>query len=129
MLLSLLISWFFWGTGLTSFWSSTIALLAIAGLIFYFRQDLILNGLLSGALMALFSLFPYYLIILLAPSWVATTYDFSHLSGVLVTGIPIEELVFWFLTGLVFGPFYEYWQCEYLRKKTLGAAPKRRRVR
>lgn len=116
LLLAFLTSWLFWGVGLTSFWASTIALIVAAAVLFYFRKDLFLNGVLSGILMASISLLFYFTIMLVSPNWIDGTYHFETLSNILILGIPVEEFVFWFLAGLVFGPFYEYWQGERLRK-------------
>jgi hypothetical protein len=65
--------------------------------------------------MLFISFLPYFTIMLVSPGWIAQTYYFNHLSGILILGIPIEEVIFWFLAGVVFGPFYEYWKCEYLK--------------
>ncbi len=116
-MLAFLTSWLVWGVGLTSFWASTIAMLATAALFFYFRRDLFTNALLSGALMAAISFLFYFAIMLVSPGWIETSYSWEHLSGVLLIGIPAEEIIFWFLAGVVFGPFYEYWQGEYLRSQ------------
>lgn len=116
LLLAFLMSWFFWGLGLTSFWASTAALLAVAAAIFYFRRDLFVNGLLSGVLMALISVPMYVIMSLLSPGWAKTTCLFGTLSGATALSIPVEEFIFWFLAGLVFGPFYEYWQGERTRQ-------------
>jgi hypothetical protein len=117
IILALFTFWLIGIVGFTSFWASTTALIITALVLMFFRKDLFLNSLLSGVLMALVSLFFYFFIILISPTWIDQTYFFNHLSGILVFGIPIEELVFWFLGGAVFGPFYEYWQCEYLKKE------------
>ncbi len=118
LLLAFFTAWLFWGVGLTSFWASTIAMIIAAGTIFYFRRDLFLNGLLSGLLMMIISLFFYFTIILFSAEWIDKVYYFETLSNLRVFSIPIEEFVFWFLAGMVFGPFYEYWQGEKLRKIT-----------
>lgn len=102
--------------GLTSFFASTIAMLAVAAMMFFIRRDLVLNGLVSGACMACVSLLFYAAALLVSPGWVDATYRFSTLSGVRILGIPIEEFIFWFLAGLVFGPFYEFWKGIRLRK-------------
>lgn len=115
LLLAFLMSWLVWGSGVTSFWGSTIAMSSVAALLFYFRRDLFINGILSGLLMAIIALPSYFLIMTVAPSWIGSVYDFNFLSGKLLLGIPVEEFVFWFLAGMVFGPFYEYWQGERLR--------------
>jgi hypothetical protein len=118
ILLAFITSFLFWGLGITSFYASTIAMTLLVGILFYFRRDLFLDGVLSGLLMVLISLPVYLFIQAIAPDWVEKTYDFAHLSGVPVFGIPIEEFIFWFLAGLVFGPWYEYWQGERTRKIT-----------
>lgn len=122
LLLAFITSFLFWGIDLTSFYASAIAMAITAFTMFYFRRDLLYNGLLSGALMLLVSLPIYYAIILLSPGWVEITYYKETLSNIRFTGIPIEELVFWFMAGLVFGPLYEYWQGLRLQKPDLKKA-------
>lgn len=117
-LLAFLTSWLFWGVGLTTFWASFVAMLVISGVIFFYRKDLIWAGIISGILMVLISIPVYLITIALDPSWVHETYLFETLSGILIQGIPIEELVFWFMAGLLFGPFYEYWQGLKIRNMT-----------
>ena len=116
LILVLLTSWFIWGIGTTTFIASTISMIFVSGIVFYFRKDLIVNGLWSGLLMLAISLFFYYTIIFLSPDWINQTYLFKTLSGIKITGIPIEELVFWFLAGLMWGPLYEYWHFEQLKE-------------
>ena len=104
------ISWSLWLGGLPSFWVSVFALATTASLLYWYRKDLLFNGLVSGVLMVLVSSFFYVPIIVFSPEWVQTTYDFKYLSGILPLGIPIEEMIFWFFAGVFFGPFYEYWK-------------------
>lgn len=99
----------------TSFWASTIAFGAGGLYLMWFRRDLIVAALVKGILMVLVSMPIYYAIIFFWPGWVDDTYLFETLSGTKVTGIPIEELVFWFLFGFGAGPYYEYWQGYRLR--------------
>lgn len=117
----LLLAWMagalFWEAHLTSFWASTFAMIVIAAAMFFYRKDLLLAGLLTGFCMVVVSLPMYWGILLVYPHWVRDTYLFSYLSGILILGIPIEELVFWFLAGLFWGPFYEYWKGRKLRRK------------
>ena len=114
LILAQITSWFIYGIGLTSFWASTLALISVAILISIVRKDLFINSILSGVLMSFVSIFFYATIIILSPEWANHTY-LSGLSGLRISGIPIEEFVFWFLSGMVFGPFYEYWQGEKLK--------------
>ncbi len=115
VLLALVTEWMILVMNLTSFWASSISLISVAGLIVFLRKDLFFNALGSAVLMLIASLPFYYTIILLSPEWIDITY-LPTLSGIRTMGIPIEELVFWFLAGLVWGPFYEYWQGERCRK-------------
>ncbi|MGH2564784.1 MAG: lycopene cyclase domain-containing protein, partial [Ginsengibacter sp.] len=114
LLLSQTTMWLFWGVGLTSFWASTVAMLLTALVVMVIRKDLIITSLLSGLLMAIISFSFYGVVIFLSPQWIGHTY-LDGLSGTRFIGIPVEEFVFWFLSGLVFGPLYEYWQGERLK--------------
>jgi hypothetical protein len=80
----------------------------------FIRKDLIATSFLSGILMAFISFLFYLVILLLSKEWVDQTY-LRGISGIRFIGVPIEEFVFWFMSGLVFGPFYEYWQGERLK--------------
>lgn len=115
-LLLILLMTFLLSYGTTTFWAATISMLVAATIMMCFRPDLFLSGLISGALILLISMPVYYLIMFISPHWIDQTYLWQTLSQIRITGIPIEELVFWFLAGLVFGPFYEYWKHEQLRR-------------
>ena len=107
--------WLFWGVGLTSFWASTIAMVIVALVMIFTRKDLLKSSIITGVLMVFISALFYYTILLLSPEWINHTYLLG-LSGIRITGVPIEEYVFWFLSGIVFGSLYEYWQGERLKK-------------
>ena len=51
----------------------------------------------------------------LFPDFVGKTYILHTLSGIKITGIPVEEFVFYFLFGLAIIPMYDYWQDLSLR--------------
>ncbi len=108
--------WLFYGVGLTSFYASAISMILAAGFIFFVRRDLVVNGVMSGIFMTLISVIFYATAIAFCPAWISQTYFFDKLSGVLLAGVPIEEFIFWFLSGLVFGPFYEFWKGFRLKK-------------
>jgi hypothetical protein len=114
--LSQITTWLVWGVGTTTFVASVIAMLLAASVMFYYRKDLIINGLWSGVLMVVISLLFYGTIILIYPLWVEETYLFQNLSGIRALGFPIEEFVFWFLAGVVWGPLFEYWHNEHERR-------------
>lgn len=114
LLLILIMMWLFWGVGLTSFVASSISMTLVSIIMIIKRKDLFFDALGSGVLVTVASLPSYYLAMFVNSEWIDVTY--SMLSGIRITGIPIEELVFWFIAGFLFGPFYEYWQGKRLRK-------------
>jgi len=105
-----LLALLFWATPLTSFYSMVVAILAVSSIIFYQRRDLIKNGIVSAFFMTALFLPYYYAIMIISPGWIERTYLFDTLSGTMIIGIPLEELVFWFLFGLWWGPYYEFWK-------------------
>jgi hypothetical protein len=109
------ISWLFWGLGISSFWSSLIAMICASIVLIFLRKDLFLNAIFTGFVAAFLSLPFYYLIMILNSHWVDYTYSLQ-LSGVRLTGVPIEELIFWLAAGFLIGPMYEYWQGRSLTK-------------
>jgi Lycopene cyclase len=115
--LACITSVFFYGFSFTSFWSTVLGLSITTVIMLFLRPDLMRNSLLSGVLSLLLVLPAYGFILYTSPSWVNETYDWRYLSGVLVLGIPIEELIFWFLSGLFFGPFYEFWKSGTIRRR------------
>ncbi|MEY4440594.1 MAG: hypothetical protein RLY49_220 [Candidatus Parcubacteria bacterium] len=102
--------------GLTSFWSSFIAMISIVLLIMYLRKDLIINSLVSGILMFLISTIFYGVILFMSDTWVTSTY-LHGLSGIKLFTIPVEEFIFWFIAGMWVGPFYEAIEGIRYRKK------------
>ena len=109
---------FIWGMGISTFFASISALSIAVFIMLFLRRDLFFDSVLSGALTAAGSLPFYYFIMLISPTWIDHTY-LQTLSGVRFTGIPVEELIFWFFGGLLFGPLYEYWQGKKLRRTSI----------
>lgn len=60
--------------------------------------------------MVLVALPVYYVLMFLFPGFIEQTYHFNTLSGFLITGIPLEELVFYYIFGFMVGLLYEYWK-------------------
>jgi len=78
-------------------------------LIVAFRRDLIPNVIFSGLLFGLLYLVIFALWISLFPraiSW----WNLEFLSGRLILGVPIEQMLFALLYGSFWGPLYEYLQ-------------------
>jgi len=101
---------------LSSFWATAVSFIATGVILMVLRKDLFWDALGSAFLMALACLPFYFVAMAVSSDWVGITYGNGNLSGRTTMGIPIEELVFFFLFGFLAGPIYEYWQNERLVK-------------
>ena len=102
-----LLSLLFWGFHWTSFFACMVSMSVAILMVWFFRKDLIKDSLVSAVLIIIFA-FPAYLIPeLLIPGTLSTSWYYEHLTSIRIIGIPIEDLFFYFLFGLLFGPFYE----------------------
>ncbi len=61
----------------------------------------------GGMLYALFYWVSLIIIELLFSGWIAQTWNLDLLSGILLLKVPIEEVLFGFVFGLVWAPLYE----------------------
>ncbi|MBU0957237.1 MAG: hypothetical protein KKF56_00345 [Nanoarchaeota archaeon] len=95
---------------LNSFYASFPALLVPLAIILIKRKDLLLDSIFSGVLVAIISFIFYIAPEMMLPGWIASTWNFEMISGILVLGVPIEDLIWFFLAGLLIGPLYEYWK-------------------
>ena len=88
----------------------TLIVFSFAGAIIIWieREDLILHSLLGGVL--LFVLYPllFYTFNIFFPDFVIHAYHLSNVSGILIAGIPLEELLYAFGFGMFWAPIYEY---------------------
>ena len=89
--------------GFTSFESFTLVTSIAVIFMWIIRRDLIMPSIWSGILTTITVLPLYWATILTTPGWVSATYNFVYLSGKLTMGIPIEELIFWFIAGSFIG--------------------------
>jgi hypothetical protein len=88
-----------------SFWSSLISLFVPILVVSIYDRRMLLPIFLSGVGMVILTYFGYLLTIYLDPAFVSQTYNLSKLSGILVSGIPIEELCWFFFAGMGISAF------------------------
>jgi hypothetical protein len=96
--------------GLNSYEASFPAYLIPLGFILYKRPDLITDSLLSGFVLILLSFVFYWIPEIIFPGWIESTWNFELISGIFVLGVPLEDVIWIFMTGLVIGPLYEFWK-------------------
>jgi len=86
------------------------------------RPDLLRNTLLGGMLfLSLYAIF-MLLLIVFVPGYIEQVWNLPDLSGVLLGGIPLEELAFGFAFGLYWAGIYEHftWHRSQPDKSTLA---------
>lgn len=115
LILTLLFFGSFFILGINSFYSSIIAI--VPGILFIWikRADLIPDSLMSGGLLLLIGLSWFWIPQLITPGWVQHHWFLENLSGIIILGAPLEDMVWGFLIGAYIGPLYEFWQGAKLR--------------
>ena len=109
-LLAALFFGFFYLLGFNSFYASFPAFFIPIFIIWFKRRDLILDSLFSAVLLTIISFIFYIIPEMITPGWIASAWNFNTISGITILKIPIEDLIWFFLTGLYIGPLYEYWR-------------------
>lgn len=93
---------------LNSIYSSYVAFIIIFGYIVYFRRDLFWQGVISGLGVGLLMLIFYQIWIGIYPGIIESWWKLQNISGILILGTPLEEIVWGFSWGLVGGTIYEF---------------------
>lgn len=93
---------------LNSIYSNYLAFLIIFAYIVYFRKDLFWQAMLSGFSVGLLMFFFYQIWIWLYPGIIEHWWKLQNISGILILGTPLEEIIWGFSWGLVGGTIYEF---------------------
>ena len=113
VLIGLLFSIFFLGFfifKLNSFISTILAFVIPIITIYIKRKDLIKDSLLSGLSTLIIGIIIYYILNLITPSFFDEFWLYQNIGRIIMIGIPLEELIWFFLAGAFIGPLYEYWK-------------------
>ncbi|HZU34568.1 MAG TPA: lycopene cyclase domain-containing protein [Gemmataceae bacterium] len=94
--------------GLHSFVASGIGALLALGWILVRRPDLVGTALASAVLGVLLGLPCYWLVEWLMPGFIRAVWDVPRLSGILITGVPIEDLLWYAYSAALFGTYFKY---------------------
>ena len=85
-------------------------------MILYFRHDLLVDSLMSGLLVGAIMFFGYLIFLTIFPEAIHQWWILQNISGILILGVPIEELLWAFGWGMVGGPMYEFFAVLKFRK-------------
>lgn len=94
--------------GINSIYASFLTFLLVAGVMVFYRRDLFMDSLMSGLLVGGFMFFGYLIYLSIFPEAIHRWWLLDNISGFLILGIPVEELLWAFGWGMVAGPMYEF---------------------
>lgn len=100
----------FYLLNLNSFYSSLVALLLPAIIIWIRRKDLIISSLISGLLLMIVAFLIFILISYITPEWIYSIWSFENISKIIILTSPLEDIIWAFLAGVFICSLYGYWQ-------------------
>jgi hypothetical protein len=90
---------------------ATILALSIPTVIIWFiRTDLIIDSIATGILLVGVSFIVYTLLHSLTPGWIEAFWYFRNVPEIIFLNVPLDDIVWYFFTGMFIGPLYEYWK-------------------
>ena len=98
----------FYGLGIHSFVGTTIGSLIALGLILSMRRDLIQVALVTALIGTALAIPVYFIMEAVFPGWIAATWDLRRLSGIVVVGIPVEDLIWYLYTSALWSTYYKF---------------------
>lgn len=103
-------------TNLNAIYSTIIALLVGGIFTLYCRPDLKNKMLVSGLIFLGFYFVYFLTLILLYPGYVEKVWNFEAISGILIVGVPLEELMFALAFGFFWSGVYEHFTWRKLQE-------------
>ena len=103
--------------GFNSIYISVAGFLIIGAVIIAIRHDLARVAFLSGFFAGIMALILYIIFLYLFPGVIERWWLLSNISGILILGIPFEELLWAFGWGMVVGPAYEFTTGYFYRRQ------------
>ena len=79
-------------------------------IIYIKRKDLIDESLATAVIITIMSVIGYSLLNLISPGFIEEFWLFQNIGKVLILGVPLEEIIWFFVIGAFIGPLYEYWK-------------------
>src|SRR3989344_3622767 len=94
--------------GFNSIYVSIFVFLIFGMIIIKIRHDLLKDAIISGLLIAAVMFIAYLIFIPMFPGIIQNWWKLNNISGVLILGVPLEELLWAATWGFVAGPLYEF---------------------
>jgi len=93
---------------MNSMYAGIVTMISIAVTIVFVRRDFVVDCLLGGLLTSAVMFIGYMTILSIYPELIHRWWLIKNLSGVMIRGIPMEELLWGFAFGAMMGPLYEF---------------------
>jgi len=106
-------------TNLNPIYSAIIAMFVGGLAVLYCRPDLKVKMFASTAIFLALYFFYFFTLVAAVPGYVERVWNLKAISGILVLGIPIEELLFAFVFGFIWSGVYEHFAWKKIRKNHL----------
>ncbi len=105
--------------GINSIYCSIITMVLMSLCILFFRRDLLVDSLVSGLFMGAIMFVAYIIFLTLYPEAIHRWWFLHNISGVLVKGIPLEELLWAFSWGMLGSTIYKFFSGRKFSKRLL----------
>ena len=103
--------------GYFSFYANLLGFGLIVAVIFSIRRDLIREAIGGGFLLVVVSLPIYWLTFHFFPGWRESYWNMTNISKLYFLKIPYEDIVWWFLVGMILSIVYDYTHGMKVRKE------------
>lgn len=86
-------------------------------IIYLLRPDLIINSIATGVILTIVGFLGFAIINFVQQDFIYAWWQFTKLTGIVILGVPLEDIV-WFITfGMFIGPLYEFLTGAKLKQK------------
>jgi len=89
-------------------YNAIVSLLVGAGIIAFKRKDLIVQIILGGVFFALIYFLFFLIFNRLFPGYIVSTYNLENFWGIMIWGVPLEEIAMGFAAGACWSTLFEY---------------------
>lgn len=109
-LLGAIIFFLLFAFGINSIYANIISFILIGLMIIYKRHDLWKNAIGSGIIVAILMFLFYIIFTMIFPTIIQDWWMLNNISGIIILGAPLEEIIWGFSWGFLAGPIYEFWK-------------------
>lgn len=64
----------------------------------------------TACLLLLIIVFSYSVVNWITPGWVSDFWYFRNTSQIVISNVPVDDIIWYIFAGLFIGPLYAYWQ-------------------